>query len=178
VRLPRSTEAWLTSAPRPHESREPPLRRPEGPRLLARQGGGVLPEPHAKPRAQSGSSASGDQDVGDGRRPGTPTLALLAPHLPTPPPPLPRWPPSAQPLLRRPLWGQPPTLEPPTFAAESNPPAVTARSRKKQRTAYRGWQQDGRLVEVRGDGAAYGHARSARDTGDSTPGQAVDDGTS
>ena len=176
--MSRSTEAWLTSSPTPHESREPPLLRPKGPRPPAPQGVGVWPEPHAKPRAPSGSPASADRDVGDGRRPRTLTLALLALPLPAPTPPLPGWPPTAHPLLGQPRWGPSLAMEPPTSAAEPNPPAATARSRRRQRTACRGWRQDGRLVEVRGDGAAYGHARSARDIGDSTPGRTVDDGTS
>lgn len=43
--------------------------------------------------------------------------------------------------------------------------------------ACRGRRQDGRLLAVRGDDAAYGHVMSAQDSRDSAPERTVDGGT-
>jgi len=192
----RSTEAWLTSAPTPRESQEPQLQPTEEPGPPARQGGGVWREPRAKPPARSGSPASADPDAGAGRSPGVLTLTLLAPLLAPLPaanllvarPPLPRRPLPGPPQAElaqakaaqpdEPPQAEPPQAdEPPMFAAGSNPLAATTPPPRRQRTADRGWQQDGRLVGVRGDGEAYGHGRGAWREDGGAPGRTGDGGT-
>ncbi len=63
-----------------------------------------------------------------------------------------------------------------TFAVGPSQPDPATRSRTRQ-TAYRGSLRGGRLVEVRGDGAAYRHVMSEGDNRDSGPARAVDGGT-
>ena len=177
----RPAEAGPTSAPTRHEPRAPQRRLPERPGPPAPRDGGVWRVPHATPPAPSEWPASAEPDVGDDRCPGSSAPGSLA----------------RRPLTQRPLAPgsaepDPQAVahrahslarldegpdEPPTFAGEPNPPAAATLPRGRQRTAYRGRRQDGRLVAVRGDGAAYGHVRSATDNRDSAPGRTVDGGT-
>lgn len=63
-----------------------------------------------------------------------------------------------------------------TFVAGPSQPLSGTRARTRQQTAYRGSRRDGRLVVVRGDGAAYRHVMSVRDSRNSGPTRPVDGG--
>ena len=120
-------------------------------------------------------------DAGDGRHSAS---LSLGPPAPGPRAPGPRAPGPVEPgSATRARQAHCPTpmqqlaYRPPTFAAGPNQPVPAARPRARRRAAYRGSRRDGRLMAVRGDGAAYRHVMSGKESGDSATGHAVDGGT-
>lgn len=179
--------AGLRSAPTRHEPRKPQRPPPEGPRPPAPQDVEVGHGRHAEQAAQSEWPAWAAPDAGDGRSPDPTasapaqltrrrlvpsplTASHLVPESPRRLPPLAGSPADDIPML---------ALGPSLPAAATRPRATLTRATLapgRERTAYRERRQDGRLAEVRSDGAAYGHTRSAHGEGGHARGQAVDDG--
>ena len=170
-----------------HEGRAPQPRPREAPGPQTLPGVEVWHGPHAGPAARSGRPVSAGPHVDAVRRPGslTPgsltlgslTLGSLAPWSCAPGSTEPSSPTRVH-RAHSHSWVDEPTDGSPTSAAGPSQPAAATLPRGRQRAAYRGWRRDGRLVAVRGDGAAYGHAMSAKNSRDRAQGGTVDDGTS